>query len=504
MMKKSIFFIGLALFLFQTGISAQSPDKILKRAAKALGGEKALKAVTSCEELGEIKQLSNGVSGSYREQSSAPNLYVRGFDLGGFETAVGHNGRSGWVRDSKDGLRTLTGQIFKDFQAEAAYRNTRWLNYKSEKSKIAYAGQANINGKQADAVLLTTAKAVQIKIFFDAVTGFPIREEIPSGDAKAIYDYADYRSINGIQEPYQTTLTYGGEKFEIKLSSVKHNKQIAKNTFDFPKLSNEPLPDIPALLKEVQANEDKIDDLLDRYTYTQTSTERELTKDGTLMEKESETRQLTFLKGYRISRLIAKNGKPLSPKEQEDEDEKVAKRVADLEKRIAKQEEKEAKAGPPEEVSRRISIAEVLRASNLINPRRERFRGRDVIVFDFEPNPAFDTKNAKSILKFFGKTAGVVWVDTSDKQVARVEAFLMDSYKIGGGLLANLRRGASFTFEQERVNNELWLPSQTDVNLSVKVFLVKGINVNAVVKYSDYKKFDTEVKDSKINEVKRP
>ena len=33
-------------------------------------------------------------------------------------------------------------------------------------------------------------------------------------------------------------------------------------------------------------------------------------------------------------------------------------------------------------------------------------------------------KNAKSMLKFFVKTAGVMWIDEKDKQVARLEAVL--------------------------------------------------------------------------------
>jgi len=32
-----------------------------------------------------------------------------------------------------------------------------------------------------------------------------------------------------------------------------------------------------------------------------------------------------------------------------------------------------------------------------------------------EPDPAFDYKNAKSVLKFFGKTAGVMWIDEQDE-----------------------------------------------------------------------------------------
>jgi len=141
----------------------------------------------------------------------------------------------------------------------------------------------------------------------------------------------------------------------------------------------------------------------------------------------------------------------------------------------------------------------VLRASNLLNPRRERYKGRDVIVFDFEPNTSFDYKNARSILKFFGKTAGVMWIDERDKQVARLDAVLFDSYKVGGGILANLKKGASFTLEQERINDEIWLPSIADINLDLRVLLVKGFNVNQVIRSYNYKKFQTEVEDATVN-----
>ncbi|HSI88824.1 MAG TPA: hypothetical protein VK918_07190, partial [Pyrinomonadaceae bacterium] len=157
-------------------------------------------------------------------------------------------------------------------------------------------------------------------------------------------------------------------------------------------------------------------------------------------------------------------------------------------------------SGPPSNEGQRISIAEVLRASRLINPRRERFRGRDVIVFDFEPNPDFDMKNAKSVLKFFGKTAGVMWIDERDKQVVRVEAYLADSFNIAGGFLAKLRKGASFTMEQERVNDEIWLPATAEIDLSVRVLLVKGMQINQAIRSYDYRKFDATVEDSIVGE----
>jgi len=495
--------LALAVIALSTlTLSAQSPSKIIKQAEKALGGQKQLKALVSMSRSGTITRLSDGVSGRFTSQTSSPNLMNVSFDLGGFETETGYNGRSAWARDSRDGLRTLTGNESSQMQAKASYRNHLWLDAKAEKFKLVYGGPTTIDGKSANVVIITNPKGVAIKVFFDAVTGLPIRDEIPNGSSLEITDHSDYRDGGGVKQAFVDRVTIGNEKYEIRFDEIRPNAQIARSEFDFPNLSTEPLPDIPALLKELQANEDRVDELLDHYAYTQRAVDREVGKDGVLRETESETTQISFYKGNRIGRQIEKNGKPLSAGDQEKEDKNAAKRVEEIDKKIAKQQARAAKGEEPSDEDRRISVAEVLRASKLLNPRRERFRGREVIVFDFEPNPAFDMKNAKSMLKFFGKTAGVMWIDEKDKQVARIEAVLAESLSIGGGVLAKLKKGAMFTLEKERFGDEIWLPSVAEVNLSVRVLLVKGINVNQLIRYYDYRRFETEVKDAKVDEKK--
>lgn len=494
--------IHIFLIIFIAAISgiAQSPSKILSNAEKALGGKKALAAVTSWQKTGTVTRRTDGATGNFKQTAKSPNQYYFGFDLAGFETEMGYNGRSGWRRDSRDGLSTLTGDQSNDFQAEAGYRNALWLNYKKERAKITSGGVAEVNGKRANIVVLTSSRGAAIKIYFDAVTSLPVKEEIPYGDSTDIIEYDDYRTEGKIKVPGKMVLKIGDEVLDVVINSVQLNTPVDQNAFTFPTISGEPLPDIKKLLTELQANEDKVDELLDTYSYVQKSTRRELGKDGVLREAGSETFQLSFYKGRRIRRLIEKNGKPLSAKDQADEDKDAAKRVEEIEKEVAK-EEKKMQSGPPNERSNRVSIAEVLRASRLINPRRERLKGRDVIVFDFEPDPSFDYKNAQSMLKFFGKTVGVMWIDEKDKQVARLEASLADSFKVGGGLVAKLRKGASFTLEQERVNDEIWLPTVADINISIRVLLVRGVNVNQIVRSYDYRKFATEVKDAAVDDV---
>jgi hypothetical protein len=484
--------------------SAQSPSKIVSQANKALGGEKALKAINSTVQTGKITRLSDNTTGSYSAFASGGSLYGTRYDFNGFEFAFGYNGKSGWTRDSRNGLRTMTGETGRDLQAEARYRNTRWLKAKDEKAKLTSGGTALVGGKQANVILMTTAKAVRLKLYFDAATGMLIREDIPQGSGVKSFEYSDYRPVSGIQTPFTIKSINDDETYEIRLQDVKYNVAVARSSFDFPVISNEPLPNIPTLLDEIRANAGKIDAILENYSYSETRIERDINKNGDLVVKESEKRSLTFYKGYRITRTIEKNGKPLSPSDQAKEDKEAEKQVAEIEKRIAEKERKQQNqrdtgsraGGTPNGEGQRITIADALKGSLLVNPRRERFKGRDVIVFDYEPNPAFKPQTRNE--KLFALCNGAVWVDNVTKQVVRLDAVLTQS---AGNFLAKAKRGASFSIENELVNNEIWLPSQADINLQIKI-LFAGININNLIKYGDYRRFETEVKDSKVGEEK--
>ncbi len=499
-------FLVFCLFALALSVSAQSPSKVLSQANKALGGEKVLKSIRSWEATGKITRKSDNATGAYQAFASNPNYYGGKFDLNGFEYAIGYNGKSGWIRDSRNGLRTLTGDSAKDFQAETVYRNSRWLNAKADKSKITAGGGMMVNGKQANVVNITTAKGVQIKLFFDAATGLLVREEIPQGAIVKSFDYSDYRKVGNVMEAFSITSKVGDETYEIKLDEIKHNGQIAKTTFDFPQISNESLPDIKTLLDEIRANAEKVDTILENYSYTELRIDREVDKAGNLIEKTSEKKLLTFFKGYRISRLIEKNGKPLSASDQAKEDKDVEKQVNEIEKRIAEKEKKQltqrdtdsGTGGQPSGEGQRITIADALKGSLLVNPRREKFKGIDVIVFDYEPNPAYKPKTRNE--KLFALCNGAVWVDSKTKQVVRLDAVLTQS---AGNFLAKAKRGASFSLENELINNEIWLPSQADVNLSIKI-LFAGININNLIKYGEYSKARVEVQDSKVDDVKKP
>ena len=95
--------------------------------------------------------------------------------------------------------------------------------------------------------------------------------------------------------------------------------------------------------------------------------------------------------------------------------------------------------------------------AQFVNPRRERFHGQDVLVFDFEPNPEYKARNM--VERIVHELAGVIWIDEKAHEVVRLEAYFVGDFRVAGGLVANLQKGTSFVFEQAYFNNEVWLPT---------------------------------------------
>ncbi len=474
--------IVILLFLVFGKVFAQSPEGVLKKAAKASGFEKEMRNIQGWKLRGKIVRLSDNAGGTFLAESQQPNLYRETMTLKNVEISRSSNGKSAWMRDSRDGLHTLTGEAGEDLKAEAFFRANRWMRVKEEKSIVSSGGKTNLFGKTADAVILTTAKNVRIKLYFDAVSNLLIREEIPFGETTRVFDYSNFRPIDGVQEPFTIKVSEGSERFEIQVEQVLHNTSANRAVFDFPANPNEKLPDIRAFVDEVTRNQDKVDQALENYSYVEEVTDREFDKAGNLKTTKVEKYEISNLKGQEIRRLVERNGQPLSAKDQEKQDKDVQKNVEKIEQTASTEK-------PP-------SIAEILKSSNLVNPRRENFKGRDVIVFDFERNPnSVSPKNDDSLL--FSKFFGTFWIDEKDKQVARVEAKLGENVNIGGVAL-KIKKGAYFIAEQARFDEEVWLPSSSDVNISVRILLVAGFKLNQISKYSNYKKFSTEIIKSEV------
>jgi len=504
-MRRATSFLSLALCIATSAstLRAQEPAKIVSEYVKAAGGSKALSKIQTETLEGAFNNPADGKPSTYTFSLKLPNRCYSEFVLGDKNLIEAYNGKSAWHQTPNGELSTVLGQQGQQLEAASLYYNSRLLNLKKHKLAVAFIGHAQVRGKDALQLELTTPTNIRRELFFDPQSHLIVKESGPVAglDEEILYD--DYRSVDGVKLPYKIELHRGPDTYSINITRAAINATIGERTFDFPIKSQVKLPDLKALFKEIDDNQKAADKIRENYAGTRVEEETEFEKDGKVKKTEVNEYTFFYLNGDEVSTLVKKDGKPLGDAEQKKENEKTQKEIENIQKREAKKEAKDEKA--KEEGKKKdkddddVGIETFLRAAQFVNPRRERFRGQDVLVFDFEPNPEFQPH--KMVEKIVHELAGVIWIDEQAHEVARLEAYFVGDFRVAGGLLANLQKGTSFVFEQSYFNSEVWLPTYMEAHVGVRVLLMKGFNLNATTHYSDYKRFNVQTL-STINQPK--
>lgn len=243
-----------------------------------------------------------------------------------------------------------------------------------------------------------------------------------------------------------------------------------------------PLPDIRQLMQQVQAHQRQLDKVRESYSFTSLHTIQDIDANGQVKKTQTDEHENFFVNGHVIARLVKRDGKPLSDHDEQKETEHVTKMV------------EKAEQTPPGQ-SFEVTVNRLLDVMDLRNERREMFRGRPAIVFDF-----VGRKNAKTHGLAEGaskKLQGTVWIDEADQQVACLQASFADNFHVAGGLFADIQKGSNFRFDQELVNGELWLPTGNEATMQARVLLLKNLRRHLVEKDYDYKRFKVETQQGK-------
>ena len=484
----------VALFVLGRAAPAQAQDAatILNQYVKASGGARALSRIQTISLQGTVAAQNGGKPGAYTFNLKLPNRYYSELVVGDQTWIEAFNGKSAWHQNAGGEISTLVGPEGLQLEAAARYYNSHLLNPKKNKLAITYVGGARVRDRDATQLDVETPSGVKWHVFFDAQSHRILKESaLVAGVNQEIF-YDDYRAENGVQLPHKIELQRGADGYSINVTRAAVNEPVGERVFDFPRKSQVQLPDLKALFQQIDANQQAVDKIKENYAGTKV--EEETDYEGNGKPKKPDVRESTFfyLHGTEVSTLVKMNGQPLSAEAQKKESARVLKQIEELEKTAQKKEspDQKAKQEQKDEEEEEVSIDAFLRACQFVNPRRERFRGQDVLVFDFEPNPEFKARTL--VERVIQKLGGVIWIDEKALDVVRIDAFFVNNVKIAGGLVADLQKGTRVILEQTYVNNEVWLPTYEEVHIDVRVLLLKGIKVDGTTRYSDYKKFNVE------------
>lgn len=264
--------------------------------------------------------------------------------------------------------------------------------------------------------------------------------------------------------------------------------------------------DVKALVKE--SNCKGSGDMYLDYSYVLKSVKRE-TEDKSQIKEESIVYEV-FLpvlpngtRGRGVLLVTNRNGVPVPPQELEKERLRAGERLEKQEKRIASSPTSQTQTaanrngmlpvgsyetfgfGGGKAV---VNVHTFLTNCELTLIRREQNEGREMLVFTFTPQPGAQFKDNE---RYIAQLKGEIWIDVQDRIVARLVGWPQTATQLN-------EKDPAVYFEMIRLPAGVWLPLETRINGTDYPGLFNRVTFYATLKFSEYKRFLTEIKDQKI------
>ena len=229
-------------------------DHVLARYVEALGGEAALRRVTSRVITG-TQFIPTGPGGTVptpaavERYQKAPNFAVTTYRAPAYAISQGFDGTTGWAQDQAG---HVTAPIALDIaRAGRAADFYEPLNLKRQYSEIAVRGIERVNGRDAYLVVGIPPKDKPESLYFDTQTGLLLRKQTvlptPIGDSPYQTDFDDYRDTgSGVKFPFLIQMNPATPRTELapaatlRITKVQDNAPIDEAKFVKPATRSTP------------------------------------------------------------------------------------------------------------------------------------------------------------------------------------------------------------------------------------------------------------------------
>jgi hypothetical protein len=229
-------------------VTLPSVDQILSKYVEALGGEQALRKITSRVVTGTTF-IPSGPGGaiplpaSVERLEKAPNLVVNTYKTPTSTSADGFDGTRAWSQNAAGRVTDVQGVDQQRAQRDADFYLP--LDLKQQYAKMEVRGTERVNQHDAYLVVGTPKNDLPERLYFDALTGLLLRKvtvlPTQAGNSPFQVDYHDYRDTgSGVRFPYEITMSPANPHVvldttaTIHVTSVKENEPIDNARFAKP------------------------------------------------------------------------------------------------------------------------------------------------------------------------------------------------------------------------------------------------------------------------------
>jgi len=208
-----------------------TPKTVIDAYVKAIGGEKALNAVTDMKM--KMTTEIQGRAMTLETKHKAPNKYSMSFNMGAMtlqkQVFDGTKGKE----SSMQGKKELSGEELEDLKAEAEMNQE--MKYEKLGYKLNVKGIEVVNGSDAYILEVVSPSGKKSTEWYDVATGYKVKSTSTVNSQgqtiTQVSEYSDYKDFNGIKYPGSISITGTPLPLKLKLESVEVNKGLKDSEF---------------------------------------------------------------------------------------------------------------------------------------------------------------------------------------------------------------------------------------------------------------------------------
>jgi outer membrane lipoprotein-sorting protein len=217
-----------------------TPDEVLEKYFKAIGGADKLSSITSFVAKGTWQGYDDTEQHTLEIYAKAPNQRTSIVNNHGALTTNTYDGRNGWIAapytDVPVTLLPLDGSDLDNARVDAEFSFPAQI--KRFLTDLRVGPAFTIGDKDVTILQGYSAAKSPVKLYFDSENGLLLRmvryTTSRVGRQPTQFDYSDYRDVNGVKMPFHWVTTWVDGRSKTQLTQVQLNVAIEPGKFGKP------------------------------------------------------------------------------------------------------------------------------------------------------------------------------------------------------------------------------------------------------------------------------
>jgi len=195
--------------------------------------------------------------------------------------------------------------------------------------------------------------------------------------------------------------------------------------------------------------------------------------------KGSQVKRIFETKDGDVTRLLEKDGKPLSPEEEAAEIDRLNHLLSHPEVQEHRHKKEQEDSARGDEMVRMLPDAFLFTLDGMVQgPNGPCYR------LQFKPNPAFTPPDREG--EVYHGMVGELWVDQAQLRLVKIDAHLISDVNFGWGVLGRLYKGGSILVQNADVGLHHWETIHMKLNLQGKLLMMKSVDYSTTEDSSDF------------------